>query len=138
MIKKILLILVLIIISTDIRAEGYHCYYAMSNKDFKSENEELREYAFNFILIRKDNTFYEVNKWSNAYDFRLLEDMEIIFENENVIHLYSKDSDASMYSMVIDKNNKYFTHSYTTSYGLYDGFDGRCQFIRDDEVWQYK
>jgi hypothetical protein len=138
MIKKILIILVLLIISTDIRAEGYMCYYGMSNEDFKSENEEVREYFFNFIILRKDNQFYEVNDWSNAYDLRLLDRLEIIFENDKVIHLYSNDTDSSMYSMVIDKNNKYFTHSLTTSYGLLGGFDGRCEFISEDEVWKFE
>jgi hypothetical protein len=138
MIKKILLILVLIIISTDIRAEGYHCYHQMNNEHFAKEGEELRAYTFEFLILRKDNQFYEVNDWSNAYDLRLLDRLEIIFENDKVIHLYSNDTDSSMYSMVIDKNNKYFTHSLTTSYGLLGGFDGRCEFISDDEVWKFE
>jgi hypothetical protein len=136
--KRLLLMLVIILYSSNSHAEGYSCYYGMSNKDFKSENEQTREYSFSFIILRKDNSFYEVNDWSNAYHFRLLEDMEIIFENDSVIHLYSNDGDASMYSMVIDKNKKYFTHSYTSTYGLQGGIDGSCGFISDDEVWKFE
>jgi len=144
--KTILFSLLLCLLFTNNSfSEGYHCYYQISNESFKSDNEELREYHHNFLILRKDNQFYEVNDWLNTYDFRVLGNLDIVFENEDLLHLYGRDSDdktdrrtLTMYNFNLDKVDGYFTNSITTTYGLWGGNDGRCEIISDDEVWLYE
>tara|TARA_E500000081_G_scaffold141530_1_gene159528 strand:- start:92 stop:448 length:357 start_codon:yes stop_codon:yes gene_type:complete len=118
----------------------------MNNEHFAKGGEQLRAYTFGFLILRGDNgTFYELNDWSNAYDFRLLDRLNVIFENEELIHLYGRTSDGkthkrnlTMYSFNLDKEDGYFTSSITTSYGAHLGLDGKCQVISDDEVWKFE
>ena len=144
--KRLLLILMIVLFSSDSRSEGYHCYYQINNEHFAKGGEELRAYTFGFLIIRENrDTFYEVNDWSNAYDFRLLDRLDVVFENEELIHLYGRTSDGkthkrnlTMYSFNLDKEDGYFTSSITTSYGAHLGLDGKCQIISNDDVWKFE
>ena len=71
--------------------------------------------------------------------------LDVIFENEELIHLYGRTSDGkthkrnlTMYSFNLDKEDGYFTSSITTSYGAHLGLDGKCQIISNDEVWKFE
>jgi hypothetical protein len=140
--KKLSLILILLFFSTNSYSEGYHCYFGMSNESFKSEDEELIEYQFNMILIRREwkTQFYEVNGFEGLPPpfHPTLKDYTIIMENDDVIHMYQSDNDYSINTINIDKNKNYFTVSYSTTYGLYGGNDGGCRFIKDEDVWMFE
>tara|TARA_B100000989_G_scaffold213491_1_gene162229 strand:+ start:58 stop:558 length:501 start_codon:yes stop_codon:yes gene_type:complete len=153
--KKLSLILILLLFSTESYSEGFDCYYidtrekeesyyGIRDESFKFTDEELREYHPNFIILRKDNQFYEVNDWSNTHDFRVLDRLDIVFENDDLIHLYGRDNDdktykrgITMYSFNVDKVDGYFTGSITTP-AKHLGYDGRCKIISDDEYSIYE
>ena len=136
--KKISLILFLLLFSTESYSEGYSCYYKIGNESFKSDDEDLREYQQHFIILRKDNQFYEINDWSNSYNHRLLGNYDVVFESDKTIHLYQSDSDETMNSMVINKVTNQITESLIMTFGLYGGNESKCKFISDDEVWKFE
>jgi hypothetical protein len=136
--KKLSLILILLLLPQISFSEGYSCYYKIGNESFKKEDEDLREYQQHFIILRKDNQFYEINDWSNSYNHRLLSNYDIVFESDKSIHLYQSDSDESMNSMVINKVTNHITESLTMTFGLFGGNESKCKFISDDEVWKFE
>ena len=136
--KKLSLILILLLFSTNSYSEGYECHFGMSNESFKKEDEELREYGFKVFLHRREwgTQFYERNGFKGLpppFHQRLV-DYTIIMENSDVIHMYQTDNDYSINTINIDKNKNYFTQGWVSTYGLVGGYNGRCKFITTEEV----